>query len=77
MRTEDKNEIYQAFKSYKRMNHNSLKVLNKVGLTITTSGGNHFKIENKATGKCVFIPVSPSDRRSGRNAAKNICKILE
>ena len=76
-KTSGERQIYQAFKGYKRMNHRSLKLLNRMGLTVTVCGSGHFRVENKANGKVTFVPESPSDHRSGRNSAKSICRILE
>jgi len=71
-----KRTVQGIFKNYKRMNRQLKTQLKDMGLNVQLSKGNHWKIMNKQSGRCVYIPLTPSDWRAGRNVAKYVSDIL-
>ena len=72
----EKKEVQRIFKDYHRLDHGMKKELKKLGLTVSKSGKDHWKVENERNGNSTFLPNTPSDWRSGRNCAKYVYLIL-
>lgn len=75
-REEIKNEIHSLFKDYKSLSSKMRQTLERMGFEMV-SENNHYKIVFCRDPRYTFsFAKTPSDWRSGRNIARDICNVI-
>lgn len=69
--------LRQALKVCNRSKKRFKQIMKELGLEVSVTGGDHFKVTSAASKGIVYLANTPSDRRAAMNEESRIRKMLE
>lgn len=73
----DRRRLRQALTAYNRSGKRFRQAMKELGLDITVTGGDHFKVTSAASKGIVYLANTPSDRRAAMNEESRIKRMLK
>ena len=68
--------LRQALKVCNRSKKRFKQVMNELGLEVSVTGGDHFKVTSMTSGEFVYLANTPSDRRAAMNEESMLKRML-